>query len=241
MSIALEEFRKELNIGIYGKGHDDVERLLMVIKGGTELPHPRLMYDAPPYYGLRSEIWTAAQVANIPWIKNSEHATKQYSHPNHDIVARPTKLAARLLDMLHMSVKDIYFWLERNAREVLSESMPREWLNVHGTLMWLGGYDDDACNEFGDSVEPYLEFIVPTDDTDAEDVPIYMWYTIYASSLDAYMPFLTMGSEVVEHHHACVEKLSKQQLTSVLCALLKDDPSAFARVINVEERKDNQS
>ena len=239
MSFALERFRKELNIGVYGKGHDDVERLLMVINGGTELPHPRLMYKAPPYYDLRSEILTAAQAANIPWIKNSEQATEQYSHPKHDIVARPTKLAARLRDNLHMSVKDIYFWLERNAREVLSESMPREWLNVHGTLMWFGGYDDDECNEFGDSVEPYLEFIVPTDDTDADNVPIYMWYTIYASSLDAYMPFLTRGIEVVEHHHACVEKLSKQQLTSVLCALLKDDPSAFARVINVEEWKDD--
>lgn len=239
MSIALEGFRKELNIGIYGKGHDDVERLLMVINGGTELPHPRLMYEAPPYYGLRSEILTAAQAANIPWFKNSKQAMEQYNSANSDIVARPTKLAARLLDMLHMSVKDIYFWLKRNACEVLSESMPREWLNVHGTLMWLRGYDDE-CNEFGDSVEPYLEFIVPTDYKDADDVPIYMWYTIYASSLDAYMPFLTMGVEVVEHYHACVEKLSKQQLTYVLCALLKDDPSAFTRLTSSKDWKDSQ-
>lgn len=239
MSIALEEFRKELNIGVYGKGHDDVERLLMVIKGGTELPHPSLRYAAPPYYGLRSEILTAAQAANIPWFKNSKQAMEQYNSANSDIVARPTKLAARLLDMLHMSVKDIYFWLERNACEVLSESMPREWLNVHGTLMWLGGYDDDECKEFGDWIEPYLEFLVPTKDRNSDDVPMYLWYTINESALDKYMPFLTMGIEIVEYCHARVEHMSKQQLASALLALTKNNPSALAKILDTEEPEDN--
>lgn len=241
MSIALEEFRRELNIGVYGKGHDDVERLLMVIKGGTELPHPRLMYDAPPCYGLRSEILTASQVANIPWIKNSEQATKQYGRSNSDIVARSTKLAARLRGTLHMSVKDIYLWLVRNADDVLSASKPREWLNTQGTERWIRCYDDEyADDEDGDSIDPHLAFLVPTDNTDDNDVPIYMWYTIHESAIAGYMPSLTNGSELIEYYYEGVENMSKQQLTSALLALLKDNQEAVSKLLNSEEWKDNQ-